>query len=337
MSNFSNTFETSAAGGSGASNREDLTDVLTILAPEETPILSSANKQKASATFVEWTVDSLAAPATAGINEGADVDFDVASSDKFASRARLGNYIQKFRRQYKVSDLQEAVDSVGPAKIAQAEAKSIREIKRDIEATISGTQNLDAEDGTNPYVLRGLGSWISNSAQATNPVPAAFRTPTASIADVTDDDFAESELNGIITSIFGVTGSSNNLMLVADTALRNDISDFARIGGASGDSVRNVNYDGNSGSIKLSVDLYQSDHGVVSVVNANPDCAPTQAGQAGMQGYLVNPDYYGIHELIPMGSTRLPNDGGGEKGFVDCALTLGVYHPGAHGKITASA
>jgi hypothetical protein len=126
-------------------------------------------------------------------------------------------------------------------------------------------------------------------------------------------------------------------MLVADTALRTDISDFARIGGVSGDSVRSVNYNGDSGSIKLSVDLYQSDHGIVSVVNANPDCMPTQAGQAGMAGYVVNPEYYGVHELIPMGSTRLPNLGGGERGFVDCALTLGVYHPGAHGKITASA
>ena len=170
----------------------------------------------------------------------------------------------------------------------------------------------------------------------TLPHPARS-SPAGSIADVTDDEFAESELNALITSIFSVTGSSNNLMLVADTALRNDISDFARIGGVSGDSVRNVNYDGNSGSIKLSVDLYQSDHGVVSVVNANPDCAPTQAGQAGMQGYLINPEYVGIHELIPMGSTRLPNQGGGERGYVDCALTLGVYHPGAHGKITASA
>ena len=51
------------------------------------------------------------------------------------------------------------------------------------------------------------------------------------------------------------------------------------------------------------------------------------------RGYLINPDYYGIHELIPMGSTRLPNMGGGERGFVDCALTLGVYAPAAHGKI----
>jgi hypothetical protein len=91
---FSNTFDTTNPG-SAVSNREDLTDVLTILAPEETPVLSSANKQKASATFVEWTVDSLSAPVTAGIAEGADVS---TFTDKFAGRARLGNYIQKFRR-----------------------------------------------------------------------------------------------------------------------------------------------------------------------------------------------------------------------------------------------
>jgi hypothetical protein len=105
--------------GSAVSNREDLTDVLTILAPEETPVLSSASKQKASSTFVEWTVDKLADPVNSGISEGADV---TAFTDKFASRARLGNYVQKFRRDYMVSDLQEAVDSVGPAKFAQAEA-----------------------------------------------------------------------------------------------------------------------------------------------------------------------------------------------------------------------
>ena len=328
---FSNTYDATNPG-SAVSNREDLTDVLTILAPEETPILSSANKQKANATNVEWTVDSLATPTTAGIREGADVS---TFTDKFSGRARLGNYVQKFRRDYMVSDLQEAVDSVGPAKIAQAEAKAIREIKRDIEATLAGTQDRAVENGTDTaYALRGLGDWLDSAGPS--DVPSTFRTPADSIVDVTDDDFAESELNGIISSIFKVTGSSNNLMLVADTALRSDISDFARIGGASGDSVRNVNYSGESGSIKLSVDLYQSDHGIVSVVNANPDCMPAQGAYEGMAGYVINPDYYGVHELIPMGSTRLPNQGGGERGYVDCALTLGVYHPGAHGKIVSS-
>ena len=337
---FSDTFDPSAPAavtgqGSAISNREDLTDVLSILAPEETPILSSAQKSGASSTFVEWSVDKLADPSTAGVSEGADV---TAFTDKFASRARLGNYVQKFRRDYMVSDLQEAVDSVGPAKVAQAEAKAIRELKRDIEATISSNNAKTAENGAGtPYALQGLGKWLATGATGDiavdSDVPSDFRTPAAN--NHTDGNFTEATFNDQISSIFRQTGNVDSLVLVADTNLRRDISDFARIG--VGNDVRDFNFDVNGTSIKLSVELYQSDHGIVSIVNANPSAfsaasiARTTTGDA---GYLLNPEYAGIHELIPMGSTRLPNLGGGERGFVDCALTLAVYHPQAHGKIT---
>ena len=329
---FSNTYDTTNTG-SAVSNREDLTDVLSILAPEETPILSSLNKQKANATFVEWTVDSLADPLTAGIREGADVG---TFTDKFAGRARLGNYVQKFRRDFQVSDLQEAVDSVGPAKIAQAEAKSIRELKRDIEATLASANDRAVENGTDTaYALRGLGDWLDSAGPA--DVPAGFRTPAASIytaAEAAATEFGEEALNDIITSIFEQTGSTNDLMLIADTGLRRVIADFARTSGSSDNSVRNVNFDGGSGQITLRVDMYESDHGMVSIVNGNPSCMPNFGGStANSSGYLINPEYAGIHELIALGSTRLPNLGGGERGYVDCALTLGVYHPQAHGLI----
>ena len=332
---FSDTYNPNAPAavtgtGSAISNREDLLDVLTILAPEETPILSSANKERASSTFVEWTVDTLDAPQTSGVAEGADV---TAFTDKFSGRARLGNYVQKFRRDYMVSDLQEAVDSVGPAKVAQAEAKAIRELKRDVEATLMGTQDFSIENGAGTaYGLRGLGDWIDSSGPS--QVPSAFQTPADSIH--ASGTFTETTLNELITSIYRVTGSTNSLMLVADTALRRVIADFARLdpdGSGVGTSIRDVNYNGDSSTIKLSVELYQSDHGVVSIVNMNPDCAPDTSAKD--TGYIINPDYFGISELIPMGSTRLPNLGGGERGYVDCALTSLVYHPGAHGKITA--
>jgi len=329
---FSNTFDTTNQG-SAVSNREELSDVLTILAPEETPVLSSASKKKSGATFTEWTVDALSAPSTAGVTEGADV---TAFTDKFAGRARLGNYVQKFRRDFMVSDLQDAVESVGPAKIAQAEAKAIRELKRDVEATLIGTQDRSIEDGAGTaYGLRGLGDWIDSAGPS--DVPADFRTPSDSIYDIsTSGAFSEAALNDLISSIYRATGNSNNLMLVADTGLRRTIADFARVSAGADNSVRTVNYDGNKAEIKLSVELYQSDHGMVSIVNMNPDTAPaTLAGGTDFNdGYLINPEYYGVHELIPMGSTRLPNLGGGERGFCDCTLTLGVYQPQAHGKIT---
>lgn len=323
---FSNTFDTTNPG-SGVSNREDLLDVLTILAPEETPVLSSAAKSKASATFVEWTVDSLSAPVTTGVAEGADV---TAFTDKFAGRARLGNYVQKFRRDFMVSDLQNAVDSVGPAKIAQAEAKAVREIKRDIEATLMSNNDRSVEDGgSTVYGMRGLGNWIA--ASGPSDVPAAYRTPATSISS--SGAITETVFNNLITSIYRVTGTTNSLTLVADTALRRVISDYARTSGSTEYSVRQVTYQGDVSSIKLAVEMYESDHGMVSIVNMNPDCAPDTTNKD--TGYLINPDYYGVAELISLGSTRLPNLGGGDRGYVDSTLTLVVKHPGAHGKITA--
>ena len=337
---FSKTFDPAPSAttvqGSSVSNREDLLDVMTILAPEETPILSSAQKQKANSTFVEWTVDSLAAPSTAGVSEGADV---TTFTDKFASRARLGNFVQKFRRDYLVSDLQEAVDSVGPAKVAQAEAKAIRELKRDIEATITSNNDRASEDGAGQaYKLRGLTSWIGGTH---SDIPSAFQTDGAAVytnSEANSDALTETVFNGIVTEIYKKTGNVNSLTLFADTGLRRHISDFARFGsseGAESSALRRVNMASGDTTIKLGVDLYQSDHGIVSIVNANPDCttAAITGEDENNSGLLLNPEYYGISELIPMGSTRLPNLGGGERGFVDCALTLLMMHPQAHGRI----
>tara|TARA_R110000787_G_scaffold71094_3_gene158227 strand:+ start:1216 stop:2199 length:984 start_codon:yes stop_codon:yes gene_type:complete len=325
---FSNTYDTTNPG-SAVSNREDLTDILTILAPQETPVLSSATKSKATATLQEWTVDSLASPATAGVAEGADV---TSFADKFSGRARLGNRVQKLRRDFMVSDLQGAVDSVGPAKIAQAETKASREIKRDIEATLQSSNAKTTEDGAGVVnSMSGLGTWIDSSGPA--DVPAAYRTPASSIH--ASGAFTETVFNNLITSIYRVSGSTNNLTLVADTALRRVISDFARISGSTNSVYRSINQESDSKTIQLSVEMYESDHGMVSIVNMNPDCAPDTTNKD--SGFLLNPDFYGVSTLIELGSTRLPNLGGGERGYIDWTGTLVVNHPGAHGKITAIA
>jgi hypothetical protein len=327
---ISNTYQPSAptaktGQGSAVSNREDLSNELSILAPEETPILSLCGKGKASATYTEWTVDSLAAPATTGISEGSDV---TSFSDKFADRARLGNYIQLMRRDYIVSNLQQAVTSVGPANVAQAEAKSMREIKRDIEATIASDNEMTVENGAGtPYGMRGLGKWIQSTAQATNPVPAAYRTPSGSIIAST---LSESSFNTMIGSIFAKNGEMNSLTLVANVALRQLISNFTRATPASAGVTYHVNQDATSKQITLSVNLYDSDFGLVKIVNGNPSCMPTGSTNV---GYVLNPKYLGFNTLIPMGATRLENQGGGERGFIDVAGTLCVKHPQAHGKI----
>lgn len=308
--------------GSAVGNREDLSNILTILAPEETPVLALCGKTKATSTFHEWTVDELGAPNADGINEGADV---TAFSDKFASRARLGNYVQIFRRDYLVSNLQQAVTSVGPANVAQAEAKSMRELKRDVEFAICSANDRQTEDGVNPYKLRGLGSWIASGGPA--DVPSAYRTPSASIET---SALTESDLNDILGSIYSKTGEMGNLTLVANVALRKVIANFSRENNITNDAIYNVNQNAESKKITLSVSLFDSDFGLVRVVNGNPACMPTGTTNI---GYVLDPKYLGFASLIPMGSTRLENQGGGERGYVDMTGTLIVRSPLAHGKI----
>jgi hypothetical protein len=323
---FSNTFDTTSPG-SAALNREDLHDAITQLAPSETPVLSSAEKFKCNATYVEWGVDKLSAPTTTAVAEGADVsNFD----DKFENVARLGNYVHKLRRSYRVSDLQQAVSSVGPQDIARAELKAVKELKRDAEAALIGTQDRAAENGAGTaYTLRGLGDWLDSSGPA--DVPAAYRTPSDSIHS--SGTFTETILNRMVTSIYRVSGVTNSLTLVADTALRRAITDFARADTITGAVRQNDNSYLNN-MIKLAVGVYQSDHGLVTIVDMNPDCSPDTTNKD--VGYLVNPEYYAVGELISLGSTRLPNLGGGERGYVDWTGTLKVSHPGAHGVIVGT-
>jgi hypothetical protein len=321
---FSNTYDTTSPG-SAALNREDIHEALSILAPSETPVLSGASKFKCNATFVEWGVDKLAAPDSTAVAEGADVTtFD----DKFEGVARLGNYCQKLRRSYMVSDIQQAVsgNSVGPQDIARAEMKAVKELKRDAEKLLLGTQDRAAETSGSAATARGFGDWIDSTGPS--DVPSDYRTPSGSIH--ASGTFSETVLNNLITSIYRTAGSTQSLTLVADTALRRVITDFTRADATSGAN-RRFNSDQSGGLVKLAVGAYESDHGYVSIVNMNPDCAPDTTNKD--TGYLLNDDFYAVGELISLGSTRLPNLGGGERGYVDWVGTLKVNHPGAHGKI----
>ncbi len=309
--------------GSAITNREDLSNELQLLAPEKTPLYSLCAKGSAKSTFYEWPIDRLDDPNADGVSEGADVDvFD----DKFAGLARVGSYVQKFRRSWRVSDLQNAVDSAAPVNAAKAEVKAMRELKRDIEFAICSDSEMQQESGTgSPYKLRGLGRWLQSTAQSTNPVPEDYRTPTASILTAAPTEITT---NDLVASIFTENGETNNLTVVAGVTLRKRIAEFTRTDNNASETVYNVMQNATEKRVTLAVQVFDSDFGLLSIANGNPKCMP-----AATRGYVVNPSFLGFNTLIPFGSTRLENQGGGERGFVDMTGTFVCKHPKAHGKI----
>lgn len=310
--------------GSAALNREEIEDAVQILAPSQTPVSSMIEKIRIRSAIHDWGVDKLADVNTTGVAEGSDV---TSFTNKFADLARISNYIHTLRRDYGVTNIQQAVDSGGAANYAKAEMKAIKELRRDREAVFIGTQDRAMENGAGTaWTTRGLGDWLDSSGPS--DVPAAYRTPSGSIH--ASGTYTETVLNAQLTSIYRANGESNDLTAVFDTALRAVVTGFMQADTTTG-AIRTYNANSGSGEIKLTVTQYTGDNGTISIVNMNPATSPDTTNKD--VGYIINPEYLACGDLIPMGTNDLPDLGAGPRGFVDWTGMLICRHPAAHGEI----
>ena len=309
-----------------AGNREDLTDIISILEPESTPFVSMMQKGQATGTFVEWQADKLATPEFDGVSEGEDVS---SFKNQAEDRARLGNYVQKFRDTFMTSDIQELVDTAGvSSEFARAESHAVRNVKRSIESAFCSAQDRQAEAGSGtPYKTRGLLKWLGSGGQPSD-VPAAYQC----VANDTTGTQTEATFNSVLQELYQANGMpGGQLTLIAGPSLKQEISNFSRqLAAANGTYV--VNQDAESRKITLTVNLYEGDFGNVAIVPSlfvnRTSGSDTVDADAGL---LVDPEYVGMHSLKAESATELEDQGGGRRGFVDVIAALACYSPKAHG------
>ena len=300
--------------------------ILTILEPESCPVTSLASKKTATGTFFEWQVDDLSTASFDGVNEGEDV---TSFSNQAANRTRLGNYVQKLRRSFMVSDLQQLVDTAGVAnEYANAESKAVRELKRDFEAAICSGQDRQADAGAGaPYKTRGMFKWLGVGGQPSD-VPAAFQN----VANDTTATQTEATFNSVLQELYEANGMpGGQLTLVAGPTLKSEISDFSRQLAATNGTYQ-VTQSAESKKITLSVSLYEGDFGNVSVVPSvflnRTSGSATVDGDAGL---LIDPEYVSVFTLKAESRSELEDQGGGQRGFCDLIAGLACQSPKAHG------
>ena len=329
--------------------REDLTDFLTILEPEDTPKLSMFNKSvRPTQMYQEWQVDNLFPPNFSGVVEGQDAaTFDNAAEN----RARIGNLGQKFWRKWAVSDIVEASDVAGVSnEVANAKMKKMREIKRDIEAAIGSDNEMQQDNGSVPYLLRGLGMWIGGS-QTVHAVPTAYVTPTASINSTATTSLTETLFNSVFQSIFEQNGGKRAYTLFAGSNLKKCISLFQRTTGSSGTTqTYQVTQPAEDAEITLHVDFYNGDFHTVTIVpdlfngllsqsqGASGTVGTTfpHTAQSRARGYVIDPDLVGVGYMIGLANQELPDQGAGRRGLIKTVLTLMVKNPKGLGKFNAT-
>jgi hypothetical protein len=105
MTIVSNTFTTYSAKGI----REDLSNIITNIAPEETPYSSNIGRENVSNSLFEFQTDTLAAAAANAQLEGDDV----ASFDAVTATVRMQNYCQISRKTIILSATEEVVNKAG--------------------------------------------------------------------------------------------------------------------------------------------------------------------------------------------------------------------------------
>ena len=231
-------------------NREDLTDIISVLEPESTPFVSLMKKGKATGTFFEVQVDKLNSVEFGGIEEGEDVS---SFTNQSADRAKIGNYVQKFRDTFMTSDLQELVNTAGiSSEFANAESKAVRNVKRGIESAFCSAQDRQADAGAGaPYKTRGMFKWLGLGGQPSD-VPAFAQN----VANETGGSpVTETEFNAVLQSLYEANGMpGGQLTLLAGPTLKKDISGFSRQQAATNGTYV-VNQDASDKKITLSVNI----------------------------------------------------------------------------------
>jgi hypothetical protein len=322
-----------ATSYNSSGNREDLSNLIARVEPEQTPVFSSIpTAEKATNTYTEWQLDDLAPPAFSGVVEGVDV---TNFSNATANRARIGNYTQKFRNSWSVSTEQELSNPAGVSSdVAEAKVKKAIEHRRDIECAICSDNDRQAGDGVLPSKLRALGDWIDSAGPA--DVPARYRTPAASIDATAGGSLAESHVNAVLQSLYEASGGMGTFTLFAGPTLKSKISGFTRASSAT----YQVTQEASAHRMDRVVDTYVGDYGTVSIVpttfNGWDDGDNALDTVSRMRGYLIKDGTVKKSFMAGISSYDLPNEGAGKKGYVESIMTLLVTNPRSLGKFAAT-
>jgi hypothetical protein len=307
MAVVANTFTTYAAIG----QREDLSDVIDIISPTDTPFYSMLRKSKASARFFEWQTDALAAAANNAQIEGDDV----TSFTAVTPTTRWGNYTQISTKNFVISDTEEVVDKAGrKSEVAHQTKKKLAEAKRDAEFALTQNTTFNAGALGTARQTRGLAGWITQGSVGAGagvfPVPSTNTAPVAG----TPRAFTEALVKSAMQTAYTAGGAPTTLLVRP--------SDKVLASAFAGNATRFE--DADSGALHAAFDVYVTDFGRLKIV---PDRFLDAAA------YLIDPEHVSFKTLRSVERKPLAKTGDAEKMLITWEYGLQMDNKDAHAQI----
>ena len=237
--------------------REDLSDIIYSISPTETPFMSGIGKEKATAVLHEWQTDSLAnAVANNAQIEGDEIGFSAPSAT-----TRVNNRTQISRKSVIVTGTLDSVSKAGRNnELAYQISKASKELKRDMESSLTANNSPVVGDDSTARELAGLAGWIQQNNDAgaggANGQVSGADVPGTARTDGTQRAFTESQLKSVIKKCWDEGGDPSMIML----------GSFNKqvLSGFTGGSTR---FDpAENKRLVAAVDVYESDFGSMTVV-----------------------------------------------------------------------
>ena len=275
MAVVTNTFRTSSAVG----NREELSDVVSRITPEDTPIYSLIEKVSFKTTHPEWETDDLAAPANNVQVEGDDYAFGATTP-----AVRVGNYTQIMRKEGILSGSQDATDNAGSVEqVKYQKLKKGVELRKDVEYSIVAA---NASVGGTTRQSGSLSTWLTtNVSRGGSGVNGGFSGGvTVAPTNGTQRAFTKTIMDTVMQT--GYTSGANFRHLVVSPYVKSVFVTFM-----SDTNVASFRYAASSGkenSIIANADVYEGPFGKVMV---HPNRVMSGSASLARNGFFIDTDY----------------------------------------------
>jgi len=277
MAVVTNTFQSTSAVG----NREQLSDVVSRITPEDTPIFSMIEKVSFTGTHPEWETDDLAAPADNVQLEGDDYTFGATTP-----AVRVGNYTQIMRKEGIISGTQDAENNAG--RVEQVKYQKLKkgiELRKDAEYSIVAA---NASVGGATRKSGSLSTWItSNVSRGGSGANGGYNSGTGLTVAPTNGTqraFTKVILDSVMQQ--GYQNGANYKHVFVSPYVKSVFVTFM-----SDSNVASFRYAASSGknnSIVANADVYEGPFGKVMI---HPN--RVMAGAAGLarNAFFVDPEY----------------------------------------------
>jgi hypothetical protein len=294
MAAIANTFRTYDAVG----RREDLSDVIYNISPEETVVMSAIGKSTAKSTLFEWQTDALGAANSANAQPEGD---DFTTFQAAAPTVRLQNHTQISKKDAIVSGTQEEVDKAGrDSEMAYQMSLRSAELKIDMESIITANQGASAgTSGAPTRLTAGLGAFVkTNTDKATAGTagvdPVYTSLPSVARTDGTTRAITETMVKSVLQKLW--TSGAKAKLLFVGAVTKQTISTF------TGLATRTLNLSQPQvTAVVASVDVYVGDFGTVRVI-------PSRY-QRSRDAWFIDPEFVSIAYLRKFRSIDLARTG----------------------------